>query len=432
MKRLLAILALITVLMGGATAAWYPRTADYTTTGALNGGDLSVTDDVVFSGIDVDAAPVSFVTATYTSSMAGANNDIVFTAVPGATYGGTLGNSIDIILEDPGEDTGACSVSTNLSIPEITVTLSYGTGAINATAAAVIAAIAADENASLIVSCDNYSTDTGAGVVTALASQDLSGGINGTEGTTGEVRYYSGDLYYLVSGSEIYDATWAQWDGGDTDGTVISTRDISTTGDLTVDDITAEGDVVVTGTITNDKVSHYWYTQTIETPVVADVDRLYVDLDCNATETEYVFDTSDTDTQPDVARTLSLTPNASSVSWFFFEGTDIDGNEIEEFINLTGSGTTTIVGNKAFATVTNMTWDNTGGNSTEVDVGVSDELGLDYIVADTAQIIAASLDAVREGTYPTIASGTTLSENTIDIQETLTGTKDVVIYSVRS
>lgn len=216
----------------------------------VNTTTTNFTGATVLSSLSTDAAPASFVTATYTSAMDGSNNDIVFTAVPDSSWGGTLGNSIDIILTDPGEDTTACSVSANTTTGDIDVTLSYGTGAINATALAVMAAIAADATASGMVTCDNATGDDGSGTVTALASQDLSGGVNGTAGTAGELRYYSGDLFYLISGTAFYDATWAQWDGADTDGTPTSSRSFTTTATVTAEQLTSTDDLTVAGLAT--------------------------------------------------------------------------------------------------------------------------------------------------------------------------------------
>lgn len=243
-------------LMGDLEALTTDVTTDYTGIGvpiaAMNGlqTDIDSLESGIMPSMAAESAPASFVTATYTTELVGANNDIVWTAVAGSSWGGTLGNSIDIIYTNPGEDTGACSVSANTSTGDVDVTLSYGTGAINATAQDVMDAVAADATASLMIVGTNYSTDDGSGTVTALTTQDLSGGVNGTAGTVGQLYYYSGDLFYLVSGTTFYDATWAQWDGADTDGTPTSTRSFTTSATVTAEQVTSTDDASVADNLT--------------------------------------------------------------------------------------------------------------------------------------------------------------------------------------
>lgn len=283
MKRILALMVVALLLIGGAGATKRPLmgdegalstdvTTDATGIGviiaAANGlqADVDALEAGVIAGFTVaESAPASYVTASYTSNPDGANNGITWTA-NATNYGGTLGNAIDIVLSDPGEDTTACSVSEIDDTPQITVTLSYGTGAINATAQDVIDCVLANATAAAIVTPSNYSTDDGTGTVAAFTKQDLSGGVNGTAGTLGQIYYYAGDLFYLRSGSTFYDATWAQWDGADTDGTPTSSRSYATTATVTAeqitstDDITAADDVntvdvVASGNVTGEQIT---------------------------------------------------------------------------------------------------------------------------------------------------------------------------------
>ena len=194
------ILPLLTVGMAGA--GWYPRSDDYVTTGNV------VCDKVVVD--PYASAPVSHVTATYSTTLAGDNNDITFTANT-TCYGGTLGNAIDVALLDPGEDTGACSVVVTSGV--VNITLSYGSAAINATAQDVIDCVNNDATAAAVVGAANKSTDDGTGTVTALAAQDLAGGVNGTAASTGEMSYYGADIYICTTGGGYAAAIWAKLTG---------------------------------------------------------------------------------------------------------------------------------------------------------------------------------------------------------------------------
>lgn len=243
-------------LMGDLEALTTDVTTDYTGIGvpiaAMNGlqTDIDSLESGIMPSMAAESAPASFVTATYTTSLANdTNNDIVWTAVAGSSWGGALGNSIDIIYSSPGKDTESCSVAANTSTGDVNITLSYGSGDVNATALEVMAAVAADPTASLMVVGTNASGNDGSGIVDELESQDLSGGVNGTAGTVGQLYYYSGDLFYLVSGTTFYDATWAQWDGADTDGSIASTRAYTTTNTLTSEQVTSTDDITAADTV---------------------------------------------------------------------------------------------------------------------------------------------------------------------------------------
>lgn len=112
------------------------------------------------------------VQASYTTVLAGANNDLVFTAVPL----GTLGNGISVTYVDPGGATATLGVV--VSGRDITVNLGRAASAINTTGTLLAAAIAAAPAAAALVTVANSGADTGAGLVIALSKQSLSGGKN--------------------------------------------------------------------------------------------------------------------------------------------------------------------------------------------------------------------------------------------------------------
>jgi hypothetical protein len=117
------------------------------------------------------------VKASLTTALAGANNDLVFTA----KSGGTWGNSIQVEYLNPGGANKTLAVSvvyaSGTGLPKISVSLATdGASAISSTSASISAAVAADQLASQLVSVANAGADTGAGIVTALAATNLTGG----------------------------------------------------------------------------------------------------------------------------------------------------------------------------------------------------------------------------------------------------------------
>lgn len=109
--------------------------------------------------------------ASLSTALAGANNDLVFTAVSPVA---AVGNAVHIVYVDPNLQ-GAISVGVVGSV--ITVTLANDAGPdISSTASQVKAAIEASAAASALVTVALKSPDTGAGLVTALADTPLAGG----------------------------------------------------------------------------------------------------------------------------------------------------------------------------------------------------------------------------------------------------------------
>lgn len=117
------------------------------------------------------------VAASLTTALAGANNDLVFTA----KTVGPVGNLINVTYVDPGGVTATLGVVTTGN--DIVVNLGRAASAINTTATALAAAIAADPAANALVSVANAGADTGAGLVIAMAKSFLTGGSLGTRVT---------------------------------------------------------------------------------------------------------------------------------------------------------------------------------------------------------------------------------------------------------
>lgn len=112
--------------------------------------------------------------ASYTTVLTGANNDLVFTAVPL----GVIGNQLTITYVDPGGATATLGVVVAGNGRDITVNLGRAASAINTTGTLLAAAVAAAPAAAALVTVANSGADNGSGLVIAMAKQNLAGGKN--------------------------------------------------------------------------------------------------------------------------------------------------------------------------------------------------------------------------------------------------------------
>jgi len=126
----------------------------------------AISETHLAGGADMDATH-----ATLTVAPAGADNDVDWTAV----VGGAEGNDITIEYDDP----GAASQALTVTVVDKAITISLATdsaSAITSTANDVIAKVAETAAAKALVTGAPHGTDTGAGVVTAMAPAALTGG----------------------------------------------------------------------------------------------------------------------------------------------------------------------------------------------------------------------------------------------------------------
>jgi hypothetical protein len=150
------------------------------------------------------AGPGSIRTASLTTALAGANNDLVYTA----RLAGAAGNGITVRYVDPAANNAALSVS--VAGQAITVNLATGAGgAITSTAAQVKTAVDASAAAAALVSVANAAANNGTGVVTALAATPLAGGAD-TAATDRQWAYITGPVAIRRSAQvDVYPTTEA-------------------------------------------------------------------------------------------------------------------------------------------------------------------------------------------------------------------------------
>jgi hypothetical protein len=130
--------------------------------------------------------------------------------------------------------------------------------------------------------------------------------------------------------------------------------------------------------------------------------------------------------QPDVPRNLTVTGNGAAVAGdVVIVGTNAGGETITETI--VAAGAATVVGNKAFKTVTSITLPAYVSAGTErIRVGTGAKLGLLHKLSRNS-VVAAFLANVRETTAPTVAfSASALESNTITLNSALNGTAVIV------
>ncbi len=156
------------------------------------------------------------------------------------------------------------------------------------------------------------------------------------------------------------------------------------------------------------------------------------------TDTAVQVDVTTGITNPDVPRNITATSGGTAgdikaVS-VIITGTDVDDKVITETLPaFTVNSATTVVGNKAFKTVTNIRIPAHDGTGATTAIGTGAKLGLSRKYArDTC--LAAYLADVREATLPTVANSIAsgaVSSNTMTLSTTLNST-DVVAYFAAS
>jgi hypothetical protein len=140
-------------------------------------------------------------------------------------------------------------------------------------------------------------------------------------------------------------------------------------------------------------------------------------------------------TSPDVPRNVTATAGGTAgdikAIQVVVAGTDFEGNSISEtlpaFTVDTGG---TVVGSKAFKTVTSITIPAHDGTGATTAVGLGAKLGLPARLSRNT-VLAAFLNGVREATAPTVTvSSSAIESNTATLNSALNGTAVIVDYYV--
>lgn len=139
-------------------------------------------------------------------------------------------------------------------------------------------------------------------------------------------------------------------------------------------------------------------------------------------------------TNPAVARNITATAGGTNTDIkaisVIVAGTDIEGNAISETLPaFTVDTAGTVVGNKAFKTVTSITIPAHDGTGATTAIGTGAKLGLPDRLPGRNTVLGAFLAGVREATAPTVvADATNISGNTVQLASALNGGAVVLDY----
>jgi hypothetical protein len=168
-------------------------------------------------------------------------------------------------------------------------------------------------------------------------------------------------------------------------------------------------------------------------PAVSDDDRFVVSVDMKVG----AYTLAQT-TMPEaaIARKLLITvttdTGADTMGTLDIVGTDIAGNPLTETIApVSASAVETLNAFKTLVSITGVGWIIGGGAGTEdaIKIGTSESLGLPDKLSDTAQVLFASLAAVKEATAPAVVvHATTLAKNTVNLNSALNASAVKVYY----
>lgn len=156
-------------------------------------------------------------------------------------------------------------------------------------------------------------------------------------------------------------------------------------------------------------------------PLLADADYILNDSAQPASGTTTVTTFLN---QPDHPRNVTVVgTQATATGNLVVNGTNIRGEAITETLAI--NGTTPVVGNKAFKTITSIVVPTRGAASDAVDVGIGAKLGLDQKMSEKS-VVATYVDGTLEATAATVAnSATAVESNTIITNTAMDGSKDV-------
>lgn len=174
--------------------------------------------------------------------------------------------------------------------------------------------------------------------------------------------------------------------------------------------------------------------QSINNAVIADPDRL---LNDQTTSASVVTTVTSFLAQPDVCRTLSITPGSTTADVpagdIDVTGTNALGSTITEAFTLVANQSSVENGTKAFCSVSSIVFPVQDGGGATYDVGVLDALGLNRCMDFAGHYVFSVFDGAYETTRATcIADADEVEKNTCDVNGTLDGAKDLELYFVQN
>lgn len=128
-----------------------------------------------------------------TTVLSGTNNDLVYTARQIAADA----DAVTVAYTNPGI---AAALSVTVTGRAITVHLAHDGVGITSTAGQIATAIAAKPAAAALVSVTNASGDDGTGIVTAMATTNLAGGVSATQPTLTEIEAFIDQSSDILNG----------------------------------------------------------------------------------------------------------------------------------------------------------------------------------------------------------------------------------------
>lgn len=133
-------------------------------------------------------------------------------------------------------------------------------------------------------------------------------------------------------------------------------------------------------------------------------------------------------TNPPCPRNVTATAGGTATDIKAIQVIIAGTNELDEAITETLPAFTvdtagTVLGSKAFKTVTSITIPAHDGTGATTAIGFGDKLGLPYYLPDGNTVLQTALGGTKEGTAPTVvADADEIEKNTCDLNSALNGT----------
>lgn len=156
--------------------------------------------------------------------------------------------------------------------------------------------------------------------------------------------------------------------------------------------------------------------------VAADTDGVHAAVTDNSAEQTITTNITNPGVPRNVTATAGGTAGDIKAIQVVVTGTNYADEVITETLPVFTVDTAgSVVGSKAFKTITSITIPAHDGNGATTAIGFGDKLGLPFLLSHNT-VLAAYLGNTKEGTAPTVAvSASALESNTIDLNSALDG-----------